>query len=72
MSTVEEANDYFESKQAQANMKDHRDAIPALCKRKGCNLPEADLIHHKDELRRREIAAGFDDELSRSCHNFEE
>lgn len=30
MSTMEEANEFFESQEARANMRDHRDAIPKV------------------------------------------
>lgn len=38
-----------------------------------CGHPEADLVHHKDELRRREDEKGMSHELSDSlrCHEFE-
>jgi hypothetical protein len=46
-------------------------AAEAKCQREGCGLPQSDLIHHKDEVRRREIANGMDDQLSRRCHEFQ-
>jgi hypothetical protein len=70
MSTMEEANEFFESAEARENMRStYREAVPELCAKPGCGLPITDLIHHADELAKRGRDKGID-VSDFGCHEF--